>query len=59
MKINVLYFSPTGGTKRTAQHLAGALGGETLCTDLTVHPAQAAPPSAGECPLWPHSASAS
>ena len=46
MKINVLYFSPTGGTKRTAQHLAGALGGETLCTDLTVHPAQAAPADA-------------
>lgn len=46
MKINVLYFSPTGGTKRTAQHLAGALGGETLCTDLTVHPAQSAPADA-------------
>ena len=46
MKINVLYFSPTGGTKRTAQHLAGALGGEALCTDLTVHPAQAAPADA-------------
>lgn len=46
MKINVLYFSPTGGTKRTAQHLAGALGGETLYTDLTVHPAQSAPADA-------------
>lgn len=46
MKINVFYFSPTGGTKKAAQHLAGALGGETVCTDLTVHPAQAGPADA-------------
>ena len=46
MKINVFYFSPTGGTKKAALQLAGALGGETLCTDLTVHPAQAAPAEA-------------
>ncbi|OUP25672.1 4Fe-4S binding protein [Gemmiger sp. An194] len=43
MKINVFCFSPTGGTKKAAQHLAGALGGEAVCTDLTVHPAQATP----------------
>ena len=48
MKINVFYFSPTGGTKKAAQHLAGALGGETVCTDLTVHPAQAGPADAAQ-----------
>lgn len=42
----MFYFSPTGGTKKAAQHLAGALGGETVCIDLTVHPAQAAPADA-------------
>lgn len=46
MKLNVFYFSPTGGTKKAALQLAGALGGETVCTDLTVHPAQAAPADA-------------
>ena len=35
MKLYEIVFSPTGGTKRAADLLTGALGGEVTCVDLT------------------------
>ena len=35
-KINLIYFSPTGNTKRTVEAMAEAAGGEPGEMDLTV-----------------------
>ena len=35
MKLYEIVFSPTGGTKRAADLLTGALGGDAACVDLT------------------------